>query len=162
MRKSILVLCIVAFAITSTFMTASGQPSGLEKKGKIPSGFSQGEKSGWQDEFPPGWDKKRDKEKNSWYKDIQKRRNNIVKAAKKKGMSDSEAESAANDFEKAARKGVDAKKAENLVKNNIKKGKKADEMSRSVAEESGKIIEKKNMKEQISKSGEKDSGKGKK
>lgn len=162
MRKSIAMACIVAFAFTAGSLSVSGQPSGSEDKGKVPSGFSQGEKAGWQNEYPPGWENKSEKEKKNWNDDVQKRKKNVLKAAKKKGISESEAGSVADDFEKATRKGLEAKKAEAIVKGKIKKGEKGQELSESVAEESEKIIEKKNRKDKLLKEKGKNSGKAKK
>ena len=34
---------------------AEARPTGLEKQGKVPPGFSQGGKTGWESEYPPGW-----------------------------------------------------------------------------------------------------------
>lgn len=58
-------------------------------------------------------------------------------------MSEDEAESAADDFEKAARKGLDPDKSESLVKDKIKKGKKDKELSDAVAEKSEKRLKRK-------------------
>lgn len=45
------------------------QPKGLEKKDKIPKGFSQGEKKGWDGEYPNGWDKMTREEKKQWLRE---------------------------------------------------------------------------------------------
>ncbi|MBN1381845.1 MAG: carboxylesterase family protein [Deltaproteobacteria bacterium] len=34
---------------------AEAQPTGLKKQGKVPPGFSQGNKAGWEAEYPLGW-----------------------------------------------------------------------------------------------------------
>ena len=86
-----------------------------------------GKKTGWQNDYPPGWDQKSDNEKQYWKDQVQKGRERISKAAKNKGMSEEEAKSAADDFDKAARKGLDPNKSESLVKDKIKAKKKKKE-----------------------------------
>jgi hypothetical protein len=159
MKKAIAVFGMVAlFAIVSS-LSFAGEPTGLEEKGKVPTGFNQGEKSGWENEYPPGWEHRSEQEKQQWEDAVKNGKKRIAEDAKKKGMSKQEAESAADDFEKAARKGTDVKEGESIVKDNIKKGKKGKELSYSVAEESEKRLKGKD--KQMKEKGKR-SGKGKK
>ncbi len=128
MRNSVIALCLGAMLLGAGSLSFAGQPHGLEKKGKIPHGFTQGKKAGWQNQYPPGWDQKSKKEKKKWKDAVHKGRENVLKAAKKKGMTKQEMEAAADDFEKAARKGLDPGESESLVKDKIKKWKKGKEL----------------------------------
>jgi hypothetical protein len=115
--------------------TVLAGPPGLEKKNKVPAGFEQGNKEGWQDQFPPGWDQKSDADKEKWKEAVKQGREKVAKAAKDKGLSDDEANAAADDFEKAARQGVDPADGEAIVKEKIGKGKKGKDLADDVAAE---------------------------
>ena len=52
----------------------AGRPPGLEKKDKTPPGFDKGQKEGWRNEYPPGWDKRTDAQKNGWKNAVKKGR----------------------------------------------------------------------------------------
>lgn len=156
MRNVMMVLFVGGLFLGAVTLQAE-QPPGLEKKGKVPPGFSKGEKAGWQNEYPPGWDKKNEKEKKEWKDAVKKGRDKVLKAATEKGLSKEEAESAADDFEKGARKGLSPEECESLVKDKIKQGKKGKELSDALAEETGKGHEDKDKKE----NGKKQKGKGK-
>ena len=65
MKKVFAILTVSIFFIYSGICLA-GSPKGLEKKGKVPKGFSQGEKAGWDGEYPKGWDKFTEEEKEEW------------------------------------------------------------------------------------------------
>ncbi len=64
--KKIIVILVVSSLFVYTGICFAGSPKGLEKKGKNPKGFSQDEKSGWDGEYPKGWDKLNEKEKEEW------------------------------------------------------------------------------------------------
>lgn len=147
MKKFITFIGLSLFLVTAGGLSFAQQSNAPGAKGNVPSGFSQGEKQGWQSEFPPGWENKSEKEKKRWNDDVQKRKKNVLKAAKKKGLSEAESQAAADDFEKSARKGVAAKKAEAVVKKHLKKSRNAQELSASVAQESQQIVDEKVRKE---------------
>jgi hypothetical protein len=146
MKSLVTVLCFAVALFFCAVPLIFAAPAGLEKKGEMPSGFTHGEKVGWKDSYPPGWDKKNAIEKETWKEEVDKGRATISKAVKGKGMSTEEAESAADDFEKAARKGLDPVDAESLVKDAVGKGKRGKGLSDSVSEESEKLLKEKNKK----------------
>jgi len=143
MSKIIGAVCLGAMLIGTAFLAFAGEPKGLEKQGKIPHGFTQGKKTGWQNEYPPGWDQKSEKEKQNWKDTVQKGRDNVSKSAKEKGMMEEEIKSVADDFEKAARKGIDPVESESIVIAKIKEGLKGKDLSDSVSEETKKRLEEK-------------------
>ena len=55
MKKFYPTLLLALLMLGSTSLLAD--PPGLMKKDKTPAGFSKGEKTGWQGDQPPGWDK---------------------------------------------------------------------------------------------------------
>ena len=70
--KGVMMMLCAGVVLLSAFVLTAGQPPGLEKKGKVPPGFSKGKKTGWKNEYPPGWDQKSEKEKKDWEDQIQK------------------------------------------------------------------------------------------
>jgi hypothetical protein len=142
-KKSTVVYCITTLFLSVSCFCVSGQQPGPSDKGKAPSGYAQGQSADVSNEFPPGWETKSETSKKKWRDEIQRRKRNIITVARKRGMSEMEANSIAEDFEKAARKGVAARRAENLVRNHLKQGQNAQEVSRAVAEESEKIVSRK-------------------
>jgi hypothetical protein len=62
MKKIFTILIALTFFVYSGVCLA-GSPKGLEKKGNATKGFTQGEKSGWDGEYPKGWDNLNGKEK---------------------------------------------------------------------------------------------------
>jgi len=136
------VIGLTALFATSGVLFAEGPP-GLMKKGKVPPGFSHGKKVGWHNEYPPGWDKKSEMERDLWKQAVKGGRDGVFKEAKEKGLSAEEAQSAADAFEKAARVGLDPEEAGRLVKDKITKGKKGKDLSASVAEETGTLLKEK-------------------
>jgi hypothetical protein len=133
---------LTALMFTCTASLAEGPP-GLMKQGKIPPGFSHGKKVGWQNGYPPGWDNKSEIEKGQWKQAVKKGRDGVSNGAKEKGWSAKEAESAADDFERAARIGLDPEEAERLVKDKMTRGMKGVELSVSVAEETEMLLQEK-------------------
>jgi len=85
MKNAVTALCLAVAVFASAVLSALAVPPGLEKKGEMPPGFSHGKKTGWKDNYPPGWDNKSEKEKGEWTEDVQKGR-------KGKDLSDSVAE----------------------------------------------------------------------
>ena len=140
MKNVVTALCLAVVVFASAVVSALAVPPGIEKKGEMPPGFSHGKKTGWKDNYPPGWDNRSEKEKGKWTEDVQKGRETISKVAEGKDLSKEEIDAAADDFEKAARKGVDPADAESLVKDAVAKGKKGKDLSDSVAEESEKHL----------------------
>ncbi|MCG8683879.1 MAG: hypothetical protein MI892_03320 [Desulfobacterales bacterium] len=65
MKKTLVLIVVSAFIIYGGLCLA-GTPKGLKKSGKTPKGFSQGEKSGWEGEYPKGWDNFSKEEKEKW------------------------------------------------------------------------------------------------
>jgi hypothetical protein len=65
MKKIFTILIALTFFVYSGVCLA-GSPKGLEKKGNATKGFTQGEKSGWDGEYPKGWDNLNGKEKEEW------------------------------------------------------------------------------------------------
>ena len=67
--KNLSIVCfLVATLLGASFLSYAGKPPGLEKQGKTPPGFTKGKKTGWQNDYPPGWDKNSgngNKEKNN-------------------------------------------------------------------------------------------------
>jgi len=160
MKRIGIMIGMMTLIVTSSFVSAEGPP-GLAKKGKVPPGFSHGKKVGWQNEYPPGWSKKNESERNQWKESVKRGRDGVLKEAKEKGMSAEMAESAADGFEKAARKGLDPEKAELLVKDTMAKGKRGDDLSASIAEETEMLLKEKTEKVKSMGKG-KNKGKGKK
>jgi hypothetical protein len=119
---------------TGGVLFAEGPP-GLQKQGRIPPGFSHGRKMGWQNEYPPGWEKKTEVEKNQWKQGMKKGRDSVLEKAREKGFNPQEVNSAADDFEWAARMGLNPEEAERVVKDKMAKGKKGKALSISAAEE---------------------------
>ena len=159
MKKSFIGISL-AIVVICFSVSLQANPPGLEKKDKKPHGFSDGKKTGWKADYPPGWDKKSDKEKEKWNDDVKKARQEAGKAAEGKGLTKEEAENAADDVEKAARKGVEPEKSAALVKDDLEKGKKGKELSDTVAEKAEKHLKKDDDKKGEEKAHEK--GKGKK
>ena len=160
MKKIAAMIGMMTLIVTSSFVYAQGPP-GLMKKGKVPPGFSQGNKVGWQNEYPPGWDRKGKMEQEKWGEAVKIGRDGVLKEAKEKGMSAEMAESAADDFEKAARKGLDTEEADRLVKDKMAKGKRGSDLSASIAEESDMLLKEKGQKEKKVKDTGKSKNKGK-
>jgi hypothetical protein len=133
---------LTALLATGGVSFAEGPP-GLMKQGKVPPGFSQGKKVGWQSEYPPGWDKRNEIEQGHWKQAVKKGRESVSRGAKEKGLSAEEARSAADDFERAARTGLNPEDAERLVKDKMTKGMKGVELSVSAAEETEMLLEEK-------------------
>jgi hypothetical protein len=163
MKRIGIMIGMMTLIVTSSYVSAEGPP-GLTKKGKVPPGFSQGRKVGWQNEYPPGWSKKNEQERNQWKESVKRGRDGVIKEAKEKGMSAEMAESAADGFEKAARKGLDPEKAELLVKDKMAKGEIGDDLSASIAEETDMLLKEKGQKaKKVKDTGKsKKKGKGKK
>ncbi len=65
MKKTLTIL-IASFFLAYSGNCLAGSPKGIDKKEKNINGFSQGEKSGWDGEYPKGWDKLSEKEKKEW------------------------------------------------------------------------------------------------
>ena len=65
MKKFVSVFVALMFVFSSGLCLA-GSPKGLDKKDKTPKGFSQGEKSGWDGDYPKGWDNFSEKDKKKW------------------------------------------------------------------------------------------------
>ena len=139
MSRLILLICVTVFVGVSTDLLAGGPP-GLAKKGKTPPGFSQGKKSGWQDEYPPGWDKKSQKEQDQWKQSVRRGRGNVSKVAEENGLTIEEVIIAADAFEKAMRKGLTFEDAEFLVLDLLKNGLKGESLSASAAKEVDRLL----------------------
>jgi len=60
MKRIVAIINIIAFFMAVS-LSIAGKPPGLMKKGKTPYGFSHGKKKGWHDEYPPGWEHKKQK-----------------------------------------------------------------------------------------------------
>ena len=58
MLKSFLLCGMAVLMVSIGDFSFAGPPPGLAKQDKTPAGFTQGKKIGWQNEYPPGWDKK--------------------------------------------------------------------------------------------------------
>jgi hypothetical protein len=58
MKKLVIVFCLVSTLLGASFLSYAGKPPGLEKQGKTPPGFTKGKKTGWQNDYPPGWGQK--------------------------------------------------------------------------------------------------------
>lgn len=67
MRKITAALMIPVFVFFSGIPFAQ-TPKGMAGKSENPKGFTQGEKSGWDGDFPNGWDKMEKKEREEWCK----------------------------------------------------------------------------------------------
>ena len=57
MKNLAIGFCLVATLLSASFLSHAGKPPGLEKQGKTPPGFTKGKKTGWQNDYPPGWEK---------------------------------------------------------------------------------------------------------
>ena len=110
-------LCLPLSAVT---------PPGLSKKGSTPAGFDKGEKKGWQNYYPPGWDKMNGKAQDHWKKQLNDGRKQLQKEAEDQGYSAQEAESVADKYEQAVRKGKDPQSAREEMSKEIRKGQSSD------------------------------------
>lgn len=152
----------VFLSVSGSAIFAGNEPAGFQKGEKKgwengqPPGFAHGQKKGWENDYPPGWDKKSDKEKAEWKDAVEKGKGNVTEAAKKKGQKADEADAAAVELEKAARKGLAVEDAEKLVIDEIEKGKKGDELAKVVEEETTKRLKEKDQDKK-----DKDKGKDK-
>lgn len=63
MKNLAIAFCLVATILSTSFLSHAGKPPGLEKQGKTPPGFTKGKKTGWQNDYPPGWEKNNGNEK---------------------------------------------------------------------------------------------------
>ena len=153
-------VAILGLVVAAGSLSAVGVPPGLAKKNKVPPGFSHGKKKGWQNDYPPGWDQKSEKEKVEWHKAVKKGRDRVSEAAKKRGMSKEDRDAAADEFQKAVRKGLDPDDAESVVKDKIGKGKKGKDLADAVADETEKRLKEKDEKEEKAKGKDKDKDKG--
>ena len=55
MKNLAVVFCLAVMLLGASFLSYAGKPPGLEKQGKTPPGFTKGKKTGWQNDYPPGW-----------------------------------------------------------------------------------------------------------
>jgi len=142
MTRSVLLCGIVAVLASFTSVSLADVPPGLEKKDKVPPGFSEGKKTGWRNQYPPGWDKLDVKGQAKWQQAVKLGRDRLKKHCKEIGVSESDAESAADDFEKAAREGLTPEESESLVRANIAEKKRGKVLSDEVAVETQKRLRK--------------------
>jgi hypothetical protein len=89
---------------------------------KRPKGWSKGEKTGWRGEFPPGWEKKSDKDKNKWFEDYEEAVEKVGKEADKRKIEPEKRSKLEEATERMIRKGSEAKKAAEEVIEALKKG----------------------------------------
>lgn len=82
MKKFIVILMLSVFVSYSSVCLA-GSHKGSEKMDKDIKGFSQGEKSGWDGDYPNGWDKMSKEEKKEWMEKHGKDSEDMQKAKKK-------------------------------------------------------------------------------
>jgi len=76
-----------------------------------PAGWDKGQKKGWKDEYPPGWDKRSDGDKEKWHKDLDGAREKVGAACDKKGLKAVEKTQMQEALERVARKGKEIEKA---------------------------------------------------
>ncbi len=146
MSKSTLGHFLLAFLIAgfafADYALAGGQGKGKPKhekgKGKDknkdkgpkdrPPGWDKGKKKGWKDEYPPGWAKKSDEEKEMWRGEVKEAREKVGKMSKDKGLSDEERRHMEDSVEILTRKGEKPESAVKEIGKAIKQGKKAIEV----------------------------------
>lgn len=154
MKRIIVLCCVIAFLSAGTWIDPSpsdGQPPGLQKQrkmppglekgGKVPPGFSEGKKAGWEGNYPPGWDQKSESERLEWRHRVREGRENISRAARERGMTEAEAESAANSYEERVRRGEDLQEAEGDIRERVRRGERIRDRSDSVMEETVRPME---------------------
>ena len=112
---------------------AKGKDKGKDKskdKGPKdrPPGWDKGKKKGWKDEYPPGWAKKSDKDKEKWRGQVKEAREKVRKMSKDKGLSDKERRHMEDSVEILTRKGEKPESAVKEIGKAIKQGKKAMEV----------------------------------
>lgn len=164
MRNIVIMLTLGAFLLVSAVfipVIAEAQPPGLEKQEKIPPGFTKGKKTGWEGENPPGWDQMGEQERHKWHQRVSEGRKNIEKKAMERGMTEEEAALAADEYERAVRKGEDLENTESMMKEKIQKGKKWEDASDSISEEQEKLRGKKSGGPDMKRGGDSSRGKGK-
>lgn len=138
MKNIVIMLSLGAFLLINAALLpvmAEAQPPGLEKQEKIPPGFTEGRKAGWDGENPPGWDQMGEQERHEWSRHVREGRKHIANTARKQGMTEEEAKAAADDYEWGVRKGQDPKEAESRMKEKMHRGEKWGEVSDSISEE---------------------------
>ncbi|HET57038.1 MAG TPA: hypothetical protein ENN35_01175 [Deltaproteobacteria bacterium] len=151
MKKNIVTgvvsLLLCAFFIVAT--SASAQPPGLEKQGKTPPGFSEGKKAGWEGNYPPGWEQKSSQERERWSERVREGRERVSRSARDQGFSNDEAESAADDYERAVRGGIDPDEGESIVEEELGRGKRGRGLSDAVDEKAAGKLPEKSRSEQV-------------
>lgn len=109
-----------------------GIPPGLEREGKIPPGFDRGRKTGWEQEYPPGWQQKSEQERQTWRERVKSGREDISRTAREKGLSEDEAQWAADAYERRVRRGMDPEESESAVRERIRRGERGLDLTESV------------------------------
>ncbi|MCW8130097.1 MAG: hypothetical protein KIS92_07100 [Planctomycetota bacterium] len=102
-----------------------------------PGGWDKGKKTGWKDEYPPGWDKKSDDEKAKWHADLEDAKKAVGKACDEKKMKDDEKTQMQEALERIARKGKKIEACKEETVGAIQKAKSAFE----VLKENGIVLE---------------------
>ncbi|OPL11671.1 MAG: hypothetical protein AVO39_04970 [delta proteobacterium MLS_D] len=159
--KKIIMTGVVSTLLCGFFVCAiiaSAQPPGLEKQGKTPPGFSEGQKAGWEGRYPPGWEHKSSQEQEMWRDRVREGRERVSRSARNQGFSNEEAESAADDYERAIRKGIDPDEGESMVKEELGRGKRGRGLSDAVDEKAAGRLPEKNRSEQVRPEREEDAG----
>lgn len=95
---------------------------GHKGKDKRPPGWSKGNKTGWRGEFPPGWEKKSDKDKNKWHEDYEEAIEKVGKESDKRKIEPEKRDRLQEAVERTIRKGKEAKKAAEDVIDALKDG----------------------------------------
>lgn len=85
--------------------------------------------------YPPGWDRKSESERQEWRQRVDEGRENISRTARERGMTQGEAESAADAYEERVRRGEDTREAEGAIRERVRRGERIRDRPDSVIEE---------------------------
>jgi len=117
----------VLITVTCLAGEGKGKGNGKGKDGDSgPPGFDKGKKKGWQNEYPPGWDKKDDNEKKKWHRELEDAKVIVIKETEKETPTKEDKDKLQEAVERAVRKGKEAKKAAEDVIDQVRKGVKID------------------------------------
>ncbi len=121
---------------------AESQPPGLEKQGKTPPGFSEGKKTGWEGEYPPGWERKTPQEQEQWRERVREGKERVTRLSRERGLTEQQARSAADAYERAVRRGIDPAEGEDVVEEQVRRGRRGPDLDDSIAEETDRRLRK--------------------
>ena len=117
------IIVLTAIIVIGNNFSLAKEPPGLAKKDKIPPGFDQGKKKGWNNGYPPGWEKnagQKEHDKNISYEKSDKK---VQKPAKEKNMNKTDDAAVEDSDKKYTPEKVEPRKKQQREKK-TKKGRK--------------------------------------